>query len=266
MARPSTIPLNLRRHGEHTQDGSPLVFLHGLLGSGSNWHSHARRLAEGRAVLVPDLRNHGRSGHSPDVSYSAMAADIVALLDREGIERANLVGHSMGGKVAMVSALVAPDRVERLVVVDIAPVTYPSRYQPIFEAMRSLDLDSLADRREADQRLLRRLPDGVLRQFLLQNLQRNERGWSWRINLSALADGEAVLMGFETPVDLEPYRGPTLVIHGAQSDYVLSSHTEAFHRHFPNAEFREIEGAGHWVHAEQPERFLEILSRFIAVV
>lgn len=262
MVAPTTVPLSLRRYGEHSPDDSPIVFLHGLLGSGSNWHTHAQWLSETRRVLSPDLRNHGRSAHSADVSYGAMAADVLAMLTEESIERATLVGHSMGGKVAMIAALLEPDRVERLVVVDIAPVSYPNRYERVFDALQSLDLGSLTSRREADERLMVQIPDIGMRQFLLQNLVKEAQGWAWRVNLTVLAEMAEVLMGFEGPETAGPYNGPSLVIHGAESDYVRDSHIEAFRRHFPQVVFERIEGAGHWVHAEQPQRFMDVLLRF----
>jgi pimeloyl-ACP methyl ester carboxylesterase len=263
MSKPRILPLHARRYGDARGDAPALVFLHGLLGSGSNWHTQAQRLAPGRQVLVPDLRNHGRSPQSPETGYDAMVSDLLALLVREDLDRVTLVGHSMGGKLAMLAALRAPQRVERLVVVDIAPVRYPNRYEAIFAALQSLDLAALTSRREADRQLEDRLPDPGLRQFLLQNLVKANRGWAWRVNLPVLAEQAERLMGFEPLAGLEPFEGPVLAIYGGESDYVSEGHAELFRPWFPAARLECVEGAGHWVHAERPDGFQQALDAFI---
>jgi pimeloyl-ACP methyl ester carboxylesterase len=263
MSKPRILPLHARRYGDAGGHASPLLFLHGLLGSGTNWHTQAQRLATKREILVPDLRNHGRSPHSPETGYDAMVSDLLALLVREGLGRVTLVGHSMGGKLAMLAALRAPQCVERLVVVDIAPVRYPNRYEAIFATLGSLDLAALKSRREADRQLEDCLPDPTLRQFLLQNLVKEDKGWVWRVNLPALAEQAEQLMGFEPLAGLEPFRGPVLVIYGGASDYVSETHAETFRQWFPAARLECVEGAGHWVHAERPDDFQQALDAFI---
>lgn len=256
------LTLSLREYGERDGALAPIVLLHGLFGSSANWHGIARRLAAQRRVLVPDLRNHGRSPQHPRMTYPAMAVDLLALLDAQGIAQAALVGHSMGGKAAMWLALEAPHRVQALAVADIAPVAYPGRFEGLLQALASLDLDGLADRREADARLASAIPDAALRGYLLQGLARTGGRWYWRTNLAALAAGMGDILGFPDPAGRE-YAGPTLFLYGTESDYVTGVHLPVIRRLFPLARLRPLAGAGHWLYAEQPETFLAALRGFL---
>ncbi len=257
----SSIKLHYREFGAEN-GGPPLLLLHGLLGSLVNWQTIARRLAQHHRVVVPDLRNHGRSPHHPDVSYQAMAGDVVALLDELEIPSVVPVGHSMGGKTAMWLALEQPGRVEKLVVVDIAPVTYPGRLGALMDALLELPLDRIERRAEADEWLKRRIPERAVRDYLLQNLVRTGEGWRWRTNLRALRDGLDLIRGFpEVPGGVH-YPGPALFVHGSRSDYVKPEYLPRMELLFPRMERVALE-AGHWVYAEQPEAFLSVLEQFL---
>jgi len=244
-----------------TGSGPPLVLLHGLYGSGNNWRTQARELAERYRVLLPDLRNHGRSPHAPDMDYRSLAADIDALLDGEGIERAAVVGHSMGGKAAMALALTRPQRVAALVVVDIAPVAYDHDHDAIIAALQGLDLERLTRREDADAALAADIPEAMVRQFLLTNLQRRDGGWAWRIPLDILADQRRVVEGWPPLEGRWP--GPAAFIHGGASDYVNAEGAAAIRRYFPAARVEALPGVGHWVHAEAPGDFGQRLRAFL---
>jgi pimeloyl-ACP methyl ester carboxylesterase len=249
------VELAHRRSGS----GPPAVILHGLLGSGRNWQGIATALGAKFDVVLPDLRNHGGSPWDAEAGYSALVADVLALLDRLGLARVRLVGHSMGGKVAMALALTAPDRVERLVVVDIAPVAYGPGLDELLAAMRALDLGRMTRRAEADAALSAAVPDRSVRAFLVQNLEQRPEGLAWRVNLDVLLPAMPVIRGFpEMPV-VRPFAGPTCFIHGERSDYVRPEHEPAIRQLFPAAELHTVAGAGHWVHAERTEAFLAAL-------
>ncbi len=240
--------------------------LHGLLGCGSNWGSFCRRMAGRFAVTAADLRGHGASPHAPRLDYPAMAADALALMDRLGLDRCHVLGHSMGGKVAMRLALDRPERLDRLVVADIAPVAYPEDGEDgpraAVAAMRALPLDGLAGRDEADRWLARDVPDAALRGFLLTNLARGADGrWRWRLDLEAIARHYGALRGF--PEGGRPHAGPALFARGARSGYVRGEHLPAIRALFPNARVETIEGAGHWPHAERPAAFEAAVSAFL---
>ncbi len=228
-----------------------------------NWQRIARHLGERYRVIVPDLRNHGRSPHDPDVSYEAMAIDVLELMDDLKISHAALVGHSMGGKTAMVLALQHAKRVERLAVVDIAPVTYRGRLAQLFDALLALPLEKIENRSHADALLAERVPDKAVRDHMLQNLQRTKHGWRWRNNLQALRDGLDVISSFPT-YESKPYTGKCCFIKGEHSDYIDEQSLPRINALFPAAEFVEIPAAGHWVYAEQPQAFTEALENFLS--
>ncbi len=254
--------LHYRKYGDYSDQHPTLIFLHGLLGSSANWHSLARGLSGRYHVLVPDLRNHGRSPHDEDVSYAALARDVMQLIDEQGLESALLIGHSMGGKVAMWLALEQPEQVSGLVVVDIAPVAYPNRLGVIYEALHAVDQAHIGSRTEADAILARYLDDSGLRQFLLQNLRQADGVWGWRINLPALTRGMPVIAGFPEHKGAA-YPGPALFIHGGKSDYLQPASRPLIQRLFPRARVRSIPQAGHWVYAEQPQAFSALLDEFL---
>jgi esterase len=235
---------------------NPMVVLHGLLGSSRNWLGAGRNLAETRHVWALDLRNHGQSPHAEPMSYDAMVEDVIAWLDRRGWMEVELMGHSLGGKVAMALACWHPTRVRRLTVVDIAPKDYLSRaHRAEFAAMHELRLDHLRSRAEAELRMEARVPDLGMRKFLLTNLERGEDGtWRWSINLPVLT---AALPELErTPLHAgECYLGPTRFILGEKSPYVVASDHACIRAHFPSAEFVVIPGSGHNPHIDAREAF-----------
>jgi pimeloyl-ACP methyl ester carboxylesterase len=257
------VRLYFRRFGQD-QEGIPLILLHGLLGSLVNWQRIARKLGEQYPVVVPDLRNHGRSPHDPDVSYPSMAEDVLQLMDEQSIGQAVLIGHSMGGKVAMSLALEHPQRVECLAVVDIAPVTYEGRLALLLDALLDLPLDEIENRRQADEWLAERVVGKAVRDHMLQNLQRTAEGWRWRNNLRALRNGLEVISAFPEYPAGTVYRGRSLFIRGGKSSYIEPEHLPCIRQLFPHAEITEIAGAGHWVYAEQPDFFLTTLQGFLS--
>ncbi len=244
--------------------GPPLVILHGLFGSARNWTSLARQLGETHHVYALDLRNHGASGWAETMTYEEMAGDVRAFLARHGLEGAVVMGHSMGGKTAMCLALEEGSLIGRLIVVDIAPVAYSHTHGPLIAAMQGADLAGATRRGEVDRQLAAQIPEAALRSFLLQNLVTEEGRLRWRINLDALAANMAVLTGYPDDLEGRRYDGPAFFLSGAGSDYVLPEHHGAIRTLFPQAEIDAIEGAGHWVHAEQPRAFLERVQTFLS--
>ena len=258
------VPLHFREYGQPVSTHTPLLLLHGLFGSAGNWHSIARSLEGERHIVVPDLRNHGRSPHSDDASYPAMTEDVVGLMEQLGLERAAVIGHSMGGKLAMWLALTRPEKVDQLVIADIAPVRYPDRFSTLVAALRRLPLAQIHERSVADARLAADIPDAAVRGFLLQNLVRGPGGaWQWRINLAALEAGLAQIADFPTPGLGAQFLGKTLFLYGGRSDYVQPSHEHCIRQYFPYARLRAIAGAGHWLYAEQPAAFVEAVRGFL---
>ncbi len=263
--------LNTLVYGRAVATGdSRIAFCHGLFGQGRNWSTVGRGLADsGWLVALPDLPNHGRSGWTDPVDYGQMAEAVAGEFHRlGGASRWALVGHSMGGKVAMRLALDHPDLVERLCVVDIAPAAQPepSPFARYVEAMRSVDLDRLTGRERADAQLTDAVPDPAVRAFLLQNLRRYPADggrWRWQMNLAVLGDQLDRVGGWPEPTN-RPYPGPVLWVAGARSDYVRPEHGPVMRALFPQARLVTVKNAGHWVHSEQPEVFSSILRSFLA--
>ncbi len=245
-------------------EGPPLAILHGLFGAGRNWTGVARRLAAHHRVIVLDLRNHGASPWADTMDYAEMAEDVRATLHASGYRRFALLGHSMGGKAAMVEALAHGEEVERLVVVDIAPVAYQPRHLAYVRAMRALDLGGVKRRSDVDARLAPEVADAAERAFLLQNLVFADGRAGWRLNLAAIEREMPQLAGFPAMPPGAAYGGPALFISGGQSDYLRPEHEREIRRLFPNAGIVRIADAGHWLHAEQPDAFLEIVEPFLA--
>lgn len=244
-------------------DGQPLIVMHGLFGSSTNWRSLSRALARSWQVHTLDLRNHGQSPHSDAMSYLDMARDLSRYLDDRGLESATILGHSMGGKVAMRFALDEPKRVDRLIVVDIAPIVSDHDHTPYLRAMQEVALNSISRREDAALQLEDAVPEPGLRQFLLQNLVGDEDGYRWRINLEGIDHNLEELLAFPRTGDHERYEGPTLFVRGETSDYILDESHAEIRRLFPSAEIVTIENAGHWVQAEKPTEFLKAVKGFL---
>ena len=257
----------------------PIIILHGLLGAGNNFNSWAARLdaeqnaaGDPRRIMLVDLRNHGASPHSADMSFDALAADVIKLLDAQGIERAVLCGHSIGGKVAMAVALLHPQRVERLLVLDMAPVSYDRESFPqwanieaVVDAMASVNLKTVRSKQDADQQLVRTVPDPALRGFVLTNLVRSEGGdgFRWRTNLQAIRDSLPSLGEWSLGEHEDIYHGNTLFVNGGKSRFLRSSHMPAIQKSFSRFSLSTIRAADHWIHADEPEALLLIATGFL---
>ena len=245
-------------------EGPPLVILHGLFGSGRNWASLAQRLGEVHRVITLDLRNHGESPWAETMTYREMAEDVADFLTREGLEGATLLGHSMGGKTAMVLALEQGELISRLIVVDIAPVAYAHTHLPYIKAKQAVDLEAVSRRSEVDLVLQEAVPERGLRSFLLHNLVTEGGRLRWRINLEALHDNMDDLVSFPDHLDDLSYDGPSLFLAGADSLYLQLAHLPRIRALFPASEIDAIAAAGHWVHADQPEAFLARVRAFLS--
>ncbi|SHK70974.1 alpha/beta fold hydrolase [Rhodothermus profundi] len=256
-----TVDLAYRSYGT---EGPPLLILHGLLGSSGNWHTLARNAFSPHfRVFALDLRGHGRSPHAHPIDYPTMAADVQAFMDRHHLESAHVLGHSMGGKVAMELALSAPERVRRLVVVDIAPRSYPARHRTILDALQAIDPARYANRQAIDQALATYVPEAPIRQFLLKNLLYNPatRRYTWQVDLDGLVRYYDRINAAIT--DGRQFTGPVLFVRGARSDYLTEADWPTIRQLFPDACLATIPEAGHWVHADAPEAFAHLVLAFL---
>lgn len=245
-------------------EGRPIIIMHGLFGSARNWRGIAQKLSKIFVVYTVDLRNHGASFHVDDMSYAVMANDIVSFMAQQNISSAQILGHSMGGKVAMHLALNHPELVEQLIVVDMAPVTYTHNFHEILLALRSISLDAIGSRNEADDILKKKIEVLSLRQFLLQNLVTNDAGsYAWRVNLDSIESNMSNIMGFEASEHALTFNKPTLFIGGGSSTYLADRYLKAAYALFPNAKLDMIKGVGHWPQVEAPKAFLASLEPFL---
>lgn len=245
-----------------TGNGQPLIFLHGIFGSSDNWLTQARMLSANYHTYALDLRNHGQSPHDDVFDYPSMAADILGFINMHGIENPVLVGHSMGGKVAMNFALAYPEQVQKLIVVDIAPKSYDMRHYTILEGLQAIPIDAITSRAEADEALAAFVEEPDVRQFLLKNVQRKpEGGFTWKLNLPVIAD-QIENIG----VDLQfegTFEKPTLFVRGARSGYVKDADLDRIRKIFPAAEVEKLD-TGHWIPAEKPKEFVELVSTWLS--
>ncbi|WGI21943.1 alpha/beta fold hydrolase [Amylibacter sp. IMCC11727] len=251
--------LNMASYGAET--GTPLVLVHGLFGSGRNWRAIGRHLSRDRWVVTVDLRNHGHSFWDADNSYQALADDLARVIDHLG-GRADVMGHSMGGKAAMVLAVQNPDKVARLIVADIAPVGYAHSQNDSIAAMQSLDLSKHDRRSTAQDALETATNDPALAGFFAQSLELEDGELRWLLNLDALKSNMNAVIGFPT-LD-GSFSKDTLFIRGGASDYVGTESREEVLRLFPHATLKTITGAGHWLHADKPREFMKILGEYLA--
>ena len=249
--------MGLPLHHVEYGSGKPLVVLHGMLGSSINWRGVAKRLASACHVFVVDLRNHGRSPWHENMSYAEMAEDVADFIQRWNLKGVSMLGHSMGGKTAMMLALEYGSLVERLMVVDIAPVDYPSDHLDFIEAMQALDLNAIKTRVDADAAMREFVPQTNTRLFLLRNLVRREGHFDWNVNLSALALNMRLIAGFPKIAPEQHYARDTYFIHGTLSHYVRPAYNQPILDLFPNAKLIPIPNASHWVHVDQPEPFID---------
>lgn len=268
--------LFFRKYGE---SGPPLVIVHGLYGSGDNWVSIARELSDRFEVFVVDQRNHGQSPHSDRMDYPSMRDDLREFMDRQGIRRAVLIGHSMGGKTIMSFAISWPDRVQSLVSIDIAPKAYhelalnshaAANHAGMIDAMLELDLSNAESREEIDQALAVKIGSERIRSFLLKNVRRDPSGkFSWRLNLKALRDNlDRIMDGLDTGRIIAEggITGfPALFVSGEKSDYIQAGDLHMIRTIFPVADLVTIPNAGHWVHAEQPDLLVKNIRYFLDI-
>jgi pimeloyl-ACP methyl ester carboxylesterase len=254
-------------HQFYSCEGSskaPVVIVPGLFGSTPNWRSFARKLSKVRDVYVVDQRNHGQSPKYPSNSYADMVSDLLAFIDHHGIDEFVLIGHSMGGKVAFLFAALHPERIEKLVVMDIAPTRYQHSHAPYIEALMALDLTSISSRSDADRQLKAQIPDAGIRLFLLQSLSRDEGQFVWQLNLPVLLQDMEEIRGFpDSMIDGLAYTGDSLLLYGENSDYVLPEHHAKVQAILPNVNIQAIANAGHWLHVEQSQAVLDATVQFI---
>lgn len=241
--------------------GTPLVVVHGLFGAGRNWRALAKRLGAGRNAIAVDMRNHGTSPRDPAHDYHAMAQDLAEVIEGNG-GRAIVLGHSMGGKAAMVLAQTRPELVERLIVADIAPVSYDHNLSHHIAAMRGVDLNAVTRRSEVEAAIAVHVPEPGVAPFLAQSADLSGDAPRWLLNLDVLDDQMGLIVGY--PDEKGVYRGPTLFLYGGASDYVTPDMHPQIQSLFPNARFEALAGAGHWLHAEKPREFIAAVSAFIA--
>lgn len=240
----------------------PVILAHGLFGSGKNLGGLARRLGETRRVISVEMRNHGDSFHDPDHSYRALAGDLAEVALANGAT-ADIVGHSMGGKAAMMLALMRPELIRKLLVMDIAPYGYPHTQTALIDAMEALDLTGIRLRSKADARLAADIDAVGVRAFLLQSLDLKSDPPRWKYNLPALRDQMPELVGWPSDAPKGAFDGPVLVLAGAESEYCREPQVQAMQAHFPQARFRFFSGAGHWLHADRPVEVAEAVAGFL---
>jgi esterase len=262
-------------------EGEAVVLIHGLFGDLDNLKSLCQELENTHQVIRIDVPNHGLSEHWPSMDYPLLAEAIIQMLDTLGLAQAHLVGHSMGGKIAMATGLLYPDRITSIVAADISPVAYPPRHQSVFAGLNSLDLSN-TNRNSALAHLIQAGIDSATAQFLLKNLKRSDTGFAWKMNLVGLQACYDTLIGWDIgwnstfhtgfEADLEadpeesrapPYTNPCYMIRGGDSDYVSLDHREAILAQFPKVQAKTINGAGHWLHAQKPEIFNRLVADFI---
>ena len=248
----------MQLHYQTAGEGQPLVLIHGLFGSADNWGSIAKHFAQHFQVISIDLRNHGRSPHSESQTYADMADDLLEFCDSFGLEEIYLLGHSLGGKVAMQFATQYPERVSKLIVVDMAMRAYADEHTQLMDAMQAVDLSQMQSRSEVDKALTPSIPNLMVRQFLLTNLVKTGEQLQWRINLPAL---KANYAKFIAPISVH-FEKPSLFIRGERSHYVNESDVAEIHSYFSKAEIVSLP-TNHWVHAEQPKLFIQTIEKFL---
>lgn len=253
--------LNYQQVGQ----GEHIVLIHGLFGSSENLNMVARTLAKHYCVTSIDVRNHGKSFHKKGMDYVDLVQDIIELLDSLNIPQCHVLGHSMGGKIAMQLALDHPSRVMKLIIADVAPVEYPPHHMTIIKGLQSIDLSKVEKRKDADNQLATYVDDAGVRQFLLRNIITNEQGnYYFKCSLNNIEQGyQQIMQGIYNP-DKQQFEGKTLFIKGGDSDYILPEHQSAIVAIFPEAKAKIIQGVGHWLHAEKTIAFNKIVIEFLA--
>lgn len=249
-------------HYRNMGEGQALIILHGVFGTSDNWQTFAKQLTNEYQVFLLDQRNHGLSPHSDEFDYHVMAEDLREFIDAHQLKNPVVLGHSMGGKVAMFFATKYPEKFDKLIVVDIAPRAYPVHHQKILEALGAVKIDELSNRKEAEDQMKPIIADAGIRQFLLKNLKREDNDrFSWKLNLPVISRN---IERIGEPVDdRQTVEKPVLFVGGEKSDYIREEDHTLIQEIFPQARIVTIPGAGHWVHAEQPKLLLEEVARFL---
>lgn len=255
--------LNFKKLG----GGKPIIIMHGLFGASDNWLTVGKKLADHNSVYLLDLRNHGQSPHSDDFSFNGMVEDLLEFRSDHNLENISLVGHSLGGKIAMKYALRFPRYLDKLVIVDISPIDRNSSniqfIVNIIQAMKTLDFTIIQSRKQADESLMQEIPNLAIRQFLLKNLTREkDNSLTWKLNLSAIEQNIQILR--EGVFSKKPFSGPTLFLRGGNSDYIPLQDEELIPQLFPDAKISTIAGAGHWVHADAPVEVTNQILSFLS--
>lgn len=246
-----------------TGSGEPLVILHGLIGMSDNWLTPAKRLASQYECIIPDLRNHGNSPHSSDFSLEGMADDLYELFHKQQISSAHLLGHSMGGRVALAFADKYPELIQKLIIVDIAPRKYSGSKSiaNLLEVMRRVDFSGITTISEIDDFLKKYIPDDRVRFLVMKNTKRTEHGFDWKLNLSVIIENVEDLM---TPVNENMhFEKPCLFIKGGKSDFITQDDVALIYKLFPQVQIEIIENADHWVHVDAPDEFIKCVERFL---
>jgi pimeloyl-ACP methyl ester carboxylesterase len=250
----------MKLHYREMGSGKPLMILHGLFGFSDNWQTHAKKFSEYYRVVLVDLRNHGRSDWSDEFSYQIMADDVKELCDDLNLSEFILMGHSMGGKVAINFAQKHEELLEKLIVVDMGVKGYPMHHDHILEGIHAVTLENVAARREAENEMTPFIESNGIRQFLLKNLYWKEKGQlGWRMNVEVLEREMPNILG---QMSTDEVLTPTLFIRGELSNYILDEDIESLEEQFPDSELKTIADAGHWVHAESPDEFSDTVLSF----
>ncbi len=247
---------------QHYGEGKPLIILHGLFGMSDNWVTHARRLADYYSVYTIDQRNHGKSGRHNVFNYEAMVDDLVGFFEMQNLEKAHILGHSMGGKTAMQFAFDYPAKIDKLIIADISADEYSHKHDILIDAMLSVELENYSSRSEVDKELANSISDPRIRQFLLKNLFWKDRSsLGWKANLEVILENlHEVFRALDSP---NPFTKSTLFIRGSESPYIKQKHIPRIKKLFPQSHIETIEGASHWLHAEKPDEFFNIVKAFL---
>lgn len=254
----SALSLAYEQYGD--QSNEPLIIIHGFFASARNWRQIAKQLAQHFNVYVVDMRNHGQSPHHAEMDYSVMADDLFGFLDQQQLAIAHLLGHSMGGKIAMWFAILYPDRVNKLIVADISPVNYQHSFDGTINALQSIPLEQISNRKQAEEALIDRIPEQSYRLFLLQNLQLVDGKYCWRINLDIFLNTANNIVGFPALGNYSANFSQVLFLMGGVSSYLDEP---AIYHYFPNATISVLDGASHWLHVDKPKQFLTNVTDFI---
>lgn len=254
-------PVNYQIHSE--SDHKPwLMLIHGLFGSLDNLSALRRQFTDTFQVISIDLPDHGKSAFTQNISFEHYATLISELIDSLGIQQLSIIGHSLGGKVAMQLALTQAKQINHLVVIDIAPVKYPARHTNVFAGLNNVMLTQISSRKEADTALSKYIEESSTRQFLLKSLYNENNHWNWRFNLAQLQQDYSKISAAITSDT--PYSGPVLFVKGEHSDYLLPEHRQAVLQLFPKSQYKVVSGTGHWLHAEKPQQCSKVISTFLS--